>query len=268
MIRLPVSHIKGLSGNFIERHLAERERGPFANLDDFLERCRPTASEAQLLLDAGALDNLGHSRPELFWRLRTDAHNTTPEQPTLWHVHQPTHRTTTRLAATRRGARLNAEYGVRSAEYSTLPPVELTEPDIHHIAQREMDLLGFPISVDPWTHLSRDEHGRTIDWSRYVPVDRLHRHFGRRVQVCGLMVADRVDRTQRGDLMKFVTLGDRTGFVEAILFPNVYQRFGYLTAANPILAATGIVEPFENRNGFTLRVQSVAVPARGKSNDS
>ncbi len=128
-----------------------------------------------------------------------------------------------------------------------------------------MDLLGFPISVDPWSHLSRDEHGRTIDWSRYVPVNQLHRHLGRRVQVCGLMVADRINRTLRGDLMKFVTLGDRTGFVEGILFPNVYQRFGYLTAANPILAATGIVEPFENRNGFTLRVQSVAVPARARS---
>ena len=69
-------------------------------------------------------------------------------------------------------------------------------------------------------------------------------------------------------MMKFVTLGDRTGFVEAILFPNVYQRFGYLTAANPILAAIGIVEPFENRNGFTLRVQSVAVPARARSTNA
>ncbi|MCZ6652572.1 MAG: hypothetical protein O7D91_06030 [Planctomycetota bacterium] len=303
MIRLPVSHIKGLSAKLIERHLAERGRGPFANLDDFLERCRPTASEAQLLLDAGALDNLGHSRPELFWRLRTDAHDTTPEQPILWHANQSQCGTATirdrsgitnyelgitkstsdhsspvrnpGLAATRRGARLNADCGVTSAssvesriaDCRPLPPVELTEPDIYHIAQREMDLLGFPISVDPWTHLSHDEHGRTIDWSRYVPIDRLHCHFGRRVQVCGLMVADRVDRTQRGNLMKFVTLGDRTGFVEAILFPNVYQRFGYLTAANPILAATGIVEPFENRNGFTLRVQSVAVPARGRSNE-
>ena len=76
------------------------------------------------------------------------------------------------------------------------------------------------------------------------------------------MVADRINRSTGGDLMKFVTLGDRTGFVETILFPDAYSRFGYLTAMHPILAATGVVDPFENGNGFTLRVESVAVPER------
>ena len=60
--------------------------------------------------------------------------------------------------------------------------------------------------------------------------------------------------------MKFVTLADRTGFVETILFPDVYRRFGHLTAAHQILAATGIVEPFETGTGFTLRVQNVRPP--------
>jgi hypothetical protein len=51
------------------------------------------------------------------------------------------------------------------------------------------------------------------------------------------MVADRISGTSNG-LLKFVTLSDRTGFVETILFPDVYQRFGHLTAAHPILAAS------------------------------
>jgi hypothetical protein len=65
--------------------------------------------------------------------------------------------------------------------------------------------------------------------------------------------------------MKFITLGDRTGFVEALLFPGTYRNFGYLTVANPILVATGIVEPFENRNGLTLRVEHLSIPARTQS---
>ena len=51
------------------------------------------------------------------------------------------------------------------------------------------------------------------------------------------------------------------GFVETLLFPNAYRRFGHLTVAHPILAATGIVEPFANGNGFTLRVQHITTPA-------
>ncbi len=76
------------------------------------------------------------------------------------------------------------------------------------------------------------------------------------------MVADRINRTTAGELMKFVTLADRTGFVETLLFPPAYQRFGHLTASHAILAATGVVEPFESGNGAALRVLSVSVPVR------
>ncbi len=88
----------------------------------------------------------------------------------------------------------------------------------------------------------------------------LGEHLNRRVRVCGLMVADRINATTGGELMKFVTLADRTGFIETHLFPDAYRRFGHLTVAHPILEAIGVVEPFENRNGFTLRVLSVSPP--------
>jgi DNA polymerase III alpha subunit len=85
-------------------------------------------------------------------------------------------------------------------------------------------------------------------------------HAGQCVRACGLMVADRINAASSGDLMKFVTLADRTGFVETLLFPNVYRRFGHLTLSNPLLAVTGKVEMFENNNGFTLNVESVSSP--------
>jgi len=40
----------------------------------------------------------------------------------------------------------------------------------------------------------------------------------------------------------------------------VYQRFGYLTVAHPILVARGRVKPFENSNGLILQVQQVSPP--------
>lgn len=237
MIRVPVTHIQELSQAFLSRYLEEREKGVFRTLEDFVRRCRPTESEWRLLLDSGALDVFGPSRPMLFWRLRRLQRSGMGHDGMLWET--------------------------PPEKDDETPPLELDCPDAWQMARRETELLGFPITVDPITYLSRDDKGRTIDWSRYVPVSRLHEHAGERVSVCGLMVADRINRTNTGDLMKFVTLADRTGFVETCLFPDTYHRFGHLTAANPILAVSGVVDLFENGRGFTLRAERVEVPVRG-----
>lgn len=236
MIRVPVAHIKGLSQAFLGRYHREHVRGMFTSPVDFLRRCRPAPAESLLLLDSGALDGFGFNRPEIFWQLRKLG-PTFAEQPTsLWRTHE--------------------------TREPMIPPVELTLPDAYRIARREMDLLGFPITIDPLTFLSRDESGRAIDESGYVPVSRLGEHVGRRVRVRGLMVADRMNATAGGELMKFVTLADRTGFVEVILFPDAYRRFGHLTVAHPVLAVGGVVEPFANGNGCTLRGQWIFVPEK------
>jgi DNA polymerase-3 subunit alpha/error-prone DNA polymerase len=235
-----VAHINGLSEAFLERYLAQRRAGRFESLEDFIERCRPGEAEGQMLLDAGALDGFGACRPELFWQLRAMLRR--KGDAALF-------------AGAERGRRALGR-GIQEKS------IALSSPDARQMARRERELLGFPVTLDPLTYLGGDDQGRNIDWSRYTPVARLHQCLGRRVHVCGLMVADRISGTLGGGLMKFVTLSDRTGFVETILFPDVYRRFGHLTAAHPILAATGIVEPFETGQGFTLRVQSVRPPAR------
>ncbi|NLE57744.1 MAG: hypothetical protein GX616_05240 [Planctomycetes bacterium] len=235
-IRVPITHIQELSQAFLERYLEQREKGPFESVDDFVRRCRPTESEWRLLLDSGALDVFGISRPMLFWRLR--------RLQRMGHGH---------------GGML---WKAQPEKDDETPPVDLDCPDAWQVARREMELLGFPVTIDPVTFLSRDEKGRQIDWSRYMPVSQLYEYAGKRVSVCGLMVADRVNRTNAGDLMKFVTLADRTGFVETCLFPNTYRRFGHLTAANPILVVDGVVEMFENKQGLALRAERLEVPMR------
>jgi DNA polymerase-3 subunit alpha/error-prone DNA polymerase len=235
MIRIPVSHIKGLSEACLHRYLKEREKEVFASPEDFLRRCRPGPTEGRLLLDSGALDGFKQPRPTLFWKLRRWARQRVHDPVTLWDE--------------------------RDGQRETfLPPVELSGPDRYQLARREQDLLGFPVTVDPLSFLGRNEQGHEIDWSRYVPVSRLPEYAGKRVRVCGLMVADRMNATPTGDLMMFVTLADHTGFVETILFPQAYRRFGHLTVAHPILAATGVVEPFENGRGVNLRIQHLSPP--------
>ncbi len=289
MIRVPVTHVQGLADQFLTRYLAERTRGPFEDLADFVERCRPGDAEARNLLDSGALDALGDSRPAIFWRLRERQRHACVARENLFSTAtlprsgRPLWRPGTdalSLSAGRHGSAELAEVGGRplrgrplpenatlcghgAQEAAVAPPVTLTCPSPRQIAQREMELLGFPVTIDPLTFLGTDDQGRRIDWSRYVPVSHLGEYAGRQVTVCGLTVMDRVNPTQTGELMKFVTLADHTGVVEALLLPDVYRRFGYLTAAHPLLAITGRVEPFENHNGLTLRVNHLYPPTSG-----
>ena len=265
-IRVPIMHIHGLPEEFVTRYLAEREGGSFESPAEFLKRCRPTESDAIALLDSGALDCFGQPRPWLFWQIRRYVH-TRGARGRADHMLEFETPADIRTVAASTGSRL--QVGAMSpVSDAGLPPVQLTVPGLREVARREMDLLGFPISIDPLTFLGEDDEGNAIDWSRYVPVNELDRCRGRRVKVCGMMIADRVNVTTGGNLMKFISLADRTGVVETFLFPETYRRFGHLTVANPILAATGVVEPFENRNGFSLRVEHVDVPARGGTVDA
>jgi DNA polymerase III alpha subunit len=84
-----------------------------------------------------------------------------------------------------------------------------------------------------------------------------------RVEVCGLIVAERIHPTDRG-AMKFLTLADRTGFMEVSLFADVYRRFGHLTT-NPVVAVTAVAEPFDNRKGVLLNAVSLRAPHRNGS---
>ncbi len=241
MIRVPPAQIAGLSEAFLQRWWSRRERGPFESMADFVARCEPGEAEALRLLEAGALDVFAAGRPECFWELRRLLRRGGSGQRGLWEA-----------AGARHGG-------------PECPPLALTGPDGRAVARREAELLGFPITIDPLTFLGTDEKGRAIDWSAYVPVARLGEHAGRRVTVCGLMVADRINPTTGGDLMKFVTLADRSGFVETFMFPDTYARFGHLTAAHPILEVAGRVEAFENRRGFTLRAEHIRPPWRARS---
>ena len=129
--------------------------------------------------------------------------------------------------------------------------VETEDPTAHsphpttHNPRWEHELLGFPVSCHPLDYFAPN-----ADWSRYVPAAEVHHYMDQRVEVCGLVVAERIHPTDRG-AMKFLTLADHTGFMEVSLFADAYRRFGHLTT-NPVVAVTAVAEPFDNRKGVSL----------------
>lgn len=215
-IRLPLDQVHGLSQATLDRILEHR---PFRDPADFYRRARPSRPEWLALLKAGALDAFAEPRGSLFWRLQRLETYGAP--------------------------------GRRLLEPESPPPFE---PTAENRARWEAEVLGFPVTLHPlalW--------GAHLDWKQYLSAaeltSRQHGFYGKTVRVAGLIVADRRHPTANG-IMKFLTLADWTGFLEAALFADVYRNYGHWTV-QPVIGLEAVVEPFDNRRGFTLRAVRV-----------
>jgi DNA polymerase III alpha subunit len=99
-----------------------------------------------------------------------------------------------------------------------------------------------------------------VAWDTYCPVANLTEHTGETATCCGLIIEDRLHQQVTGELIKFMTIADWTGIVETELFADTYRSYGLATVRYPVLEITARVEPFENGNGFTLRVIRAGKP--------
>ena len=58
----------------------------------------------------------------------------------------------------------------------------------------------------------------------------------------GWLIASRRARTRTNQFMKFLTLEDLAGTMEVLMFPEVYQRYGFLVRSRGPFVVTGKVE--------------------------
>ena len=225
-IRTPLSVIQEMGDALSLRILEQRSRKPFSSLLDFLTRIQPNSASMTSLLRVGALDSLAPSRTQLFWEWRR--HRVFTDQDAL---------------------------GLFQSAPRNLPE-DLDEPTAQQRLLDEHELLGFTTSGHPLDLYPQ------IDWSNYCPVQQLGQFAGKRIKMCGLIVAERSHRQSDGRLMKFLTLADRTGMVETELFADANQKWGATASRHPVLAVTAKVEAFEGGRGITLHVLRVDPPAQ------
>jgi DNA polymerase III alpha subunit len=139
-------------------------------------------------------------------------------------------------------------------DLARVPEVALDEPGRGQRLQWEQELIGFPVSGHPLDLYSE------VAWHTYCPVDRLGDYLGKEVTACGLVIEQRIHHQVTGEPMKFLTLADRSGMVETELFASTYRSHGLATLRYPVLEVTARVEPFENGEGFSLRVLRAGKP--------
>lgn len=218
--------VKGLSASTTERIIEERRRRPFRDIADFLDRVRPAVDEARALVFARAFESL---------------HPGEPAAALLWEV--------ACWEKARSGSRSTGGDLFGAAGEITRPSVK-RESGLER-SRREFSVLGFLCDCHPMSLFADRLQGRGI-----VKAEELGGHVGRRVSVAGLLTAEKIVSTEKGEPMEFVTFEDETGLIETTFFPESFRRFsGILDQERPFVL-TGTVE--EEFSAVTLTVDHAA----------
>lgn len=185
-IRVGLYPVFELSDKTKQKIVAERKKRPFIDLYDFLKRTRAGEKEAEHLIRCGALRSLHPSEPLLLMKCQSYFKN----------GHSKT----------------KAEYLTRGLN----PPPYSKELRI----LAELELLSFGVTDHPLSL-----YDDLIPWENMTSSLDLEAHKDRRVQFTGWYVTSRLQETVTGKYMKFLSLEDKQGICEIILFPEVYEKY-------------------------------------------
>jgi DNA-directed DNA polymerase III PolC len=237
VVRVGLGRVRGLSVGTRRALAAARARRPFCGLEDFLVRVGPARPEAEALVQAGAFDFTGRTRPELLCVLASGFED---------------YRRRGRGGARRSPDDLFAD-GAPEPAWPVPPLREFPEAERLWL---EWAVLGLCVGRHPMAVFRQD------GWLQGVASCRsAETRVGRRVRVAGIVAARRTVPTREGRPMQFVTLEDETGLVECTLFPEVYERYrGAVRTLGPYVAEGRIEEQYGAPTLNVARIVRVAPP--------
>ena len=249
-IRIGLAQVKGISQRALGSILHARAQRPFASLRDFYFRTQVNDSETERLILCGALGSLGRTRPQLLWELRLLSKDIRKSFPiplrnALFDSEMEEIAMACRFRNPQLARRSLGEAGPQSAVYNpSVPP--LPEYPIAERIRLEQEILDLSVSDHPLRMFSRELAERDLARS-----DQLPGKVGRSVTVAGWLVTMRRAVTKDRQYMKFLTLEDRFGTMEVILFPQTYRRFGHLIRSYGPYLVRGRVEQNHRAIGIT-----------------
>jgi DNA polymerase-3 subunit alpha len=226
-IRFGLAAIKNVGENTAKAICDAREGGVrFESLFTFCEAIEPRCLNKRVLeslVRAGALDCLGASRGRLFAAIdQAIARGQKSVQA---------------KAVGQGGLFLSSVSSMPHARESwnenSLP--ETDEWTEEQLLAGEYGTLGFYISGHPMDRYT----GRLNDLNAIELSTMEARRNGEEVVVAGIIVQSRPMRSRRGARWVILTLQDRTGVIEALVFPEAYQKLEMILKSNTPLLAKG-----------------------------
>ena len=241
--------IKGLGEGPVYSIIAARnEGGPFKNLFDFCARVDPrkvNKRALEALIRSGAADKLG---PGI---------NIDHDRAVMFAAMNEAVKTAEQSAA-------NSSAGMMDLFGDVVPSAASDEDvyrDFHRVRSwtmkerlhAEKETLGLYLTGHPI-----DEYDSELNHLVSSRIADLKPEKSNQT-VAGLVVAQRVMKTKRGDTMAFVTLDDRTGRIEVAIFSDAYNQSRDLLMKDGLLVINGQVS-YDDYNGLLkMRADTISL---------
>ncbi|MDD4456109.1 MAG: DNA polymerase III subunit alpha [Syntrophotalea acetylenica] len=229
-IRFGLGAVKGVGAAAIEAILEARQEQPFASLHDLCERVdlrKVNKKVIEALIKCGAFDTLGGYRAQFLTVLEE-----------AMEVGQKMQREKQEGQASLFGT--EEIVSPRGTSYGVLPAMEEWPDKIKLGFEKES--LGFYITGHP---LGRYQEV-IRRFANCTTAELAERADKEEVRLCGMVSGMRDLMTKKGERMAFVTLEDLSGFVELVVFPDVYREAAEVLHADQPLLISGTVEVSED----------------------
>ena len=219
-IRFGLCAIKNVGENTVTGILQARETlGHFTSMFQFCESIDTRLLNKRVLeslVRSGAMDGLGAHRAQMI--------------SVIDRVMERSQKLQRAREAGQHGL-----FGGGASSATPMPAEELPEvpewPE-HELLAAEYATLGFYISGHPLDKYA----GRLKDLSAIELATMEGKRNGEDIVVAGIIVSSRPMRSRRGARWMIITLQDRTGVIEALVFPEAFQKLEpILKAATPLL---------------------------------
>ena len=237
-VRLGFCVVNGLRQEHVDELVRLRDGRQFQSLDDFKQRVSLSKEELRILGELGALNCFADHRRAALWRVEETMHEdllaTTachPERSEGSRIGRPDVRDSqcdpNFVGEVPRSARDDSN--ARSTSSSPLKP--MTMPERVNADYATMNLTTGPHPMK----LLRD--GLPNIW---CATDLVHAKHGSTVQIAGNVICRQRPGTAKGFV--FISLEDETGVSNAIVDPNLFERYRLLITEEAFLLIEGEVQ--------------------------
>lgn len=232
-IRYGLLAIKNLGKAFIDQIIRERAVKPYSSFYDFCKRLygkNMNSRAVESLIKCGAFDGLGANRRQLLAVVKSvlddiefNARHNMGGQLSFFDLDDS-------------ASKINDE--------PDIPPMEEFPRD--ELLHMENEIAGMYLSGHPM-----DDYA---DFADKVHADKIGSIIqndgdysdGKKVCVVGVISRVKTQLTKNGKIMAFITVEDRYGEMEAVVFPNVYERFGIFLGETRVVILRGTLNCKEN----------------------
>ncbi len=209
-VRLGLCIVNGLRREHGAQLLIERTRMPFTSVTDFHARTKLTRPELRTLAKIGALNDLETHRRDALWQVELPI-----DTEGLWEAHPP------------------SQTPADNSEPTPLAPMSNWE-------RLAADLSGTSLSIGkhPMSML------RAKVPQAWPAADLPRAANGTYLQIAGQVICRQRPGTAKGFV--FISLEDETGVANAILMPELFERYRLLITSESFLIIEGRMQNLEN----------------------